>query len=1071
MTFPKRCLIANRGEIALRLIRSLHDLEMEAVAVFAEDDADAPHRRAADHAMALPGEGPAAYLDEAQIIRVARETGCDALHPGYGFLSERASLARACVAEGLRFIGPEPETLELFGHKGRARELALAHGVPVLPGTEAGASLAEIEAFWDAENAGAIMLKAVAGGGGRGLRVVTSREAVAEGLARCQSEARATWGDDAVLAERYVQRGRHIEIQLVGDGEQITHLWERECTLQRRHQKVIETCPALELEASLREKLLEAAVRLGQAARVKTLITMEFLVDAVTGHFYFLEANPRLQVEHTVTEEVTGLDLVELQIATSGGSTLASLGLSEPPQIRGAAAQARVLLERWSPDGSVAPTSGTVTAYRAPEGPGVRVDGWAHVGAQTNTRFDTLLMKVVAHARKGDTRAALSKLERALGELELAGVESNIEGLRAILQHPSLTSSRIDTRFVEQVIFPALPERTSRGTGDEGRMLSPLPGTVISLEVATGEAVVAGQTVAVLESMKMEHAIVAEVSGRVRGIPCAVGETVAEGAVLVELEIDPEAQGARGAEAVVDLEHIRPELAELRARMRWTRDEARPEAVAKRRARGQRTARENLADLFDGGSYQEYGALAVAAQRKRRSMDSLVTRTPADGLITALGTVNAERFGEEAARCAGLAYDYTVLAGTQGFFNHLKTDRILALAAESRMPVVWYVEGGGGRPGDVDVEGVVVSGLTTTSFRAYAELSGVVPRIGIASGRCFAGNAVFFGCSDVTIATEDANIGLGGPAMIAGGGLGQYRPEDIGPTQVQAANGVVDIVARDEVEATSVAKRVLGFFQGREAEWSSADQRGLRYLVPENRRRVYDVREVIETLVDEGSLVELRRGYGVGMVTALARIEGWPFGVLANVPGHLGGAIDSEAAEKASRFMQLCDAFGVPMVSLVDTPGFMVGPESEETASVRRGSRMFVTSASMAVPMFTVVLRKAYGLGAQAMAGGHLHASFSTVSWPTGELGGMGLEGAVALGFRKELEAAGGEAERAELFSTLLGAMMARGKALSVASFLEVDAVIDPAETRSWLVRARGLAGERRGRRCLVDTW
>jgi len=524
----------------------------------------------------------------------------------------------------------------------------------------------------------------------------------------------------------------------------------------------------------------------------------------------------------------------------------------------------------------------------------------------------------------------------------------------------------------------------------------------------------------------------------------------------------------------------RPELAELRARMNATSDAGRPDAVARRRKTGQRTVRENVDDLLDEGSFVEYGALALAAQRQRHSIDELVRLSPADGIVCGVGTVNGASFGAERARTMVLAYDYTVFAGTQGVMSHKKLDRMLALAAQWRVPVVLFAEGGGGRPNDVDVP--TVAGLDTPSFLGFAALSGLVPTVGIASGRCFAGNAALLGCCDVIIATEDSNVGMGGPAMIEGGGLGSFKPEEIGPIAVQTKNGVVDVRVRDEAEAVLVAKKYLAFFQGPPAEgatWTAADQTTLRSALPERRRRAYKVRPIIETLVDEGSALELRREFGRSIVTMLVRIEGRPVGLVANDPYHLGGAVDSDAADKAARFFQLCDAFGLPIVSLCDTPGFMVGPPAEATATVRHVSRMFVAAASLSVPLFTVVLRKGYGLGAQAMSGGHFHASFFTVSWPTGEFGGMNLEGAVRLGMKKQLEAVTDPVAREEMFQGMVAMAYERGKAINMAALLEIDAVIDPAETRAWLVRglrsampdAHEARERRRERRRFVDTW
>jgi acetyl-CoA carboxylase carboxyltransferase component len=511
----------------------------------------------------------------------------------------------------------------------------------------------------------------------------------------------------------------------------------------------------------------------------------------------------------------------------------------------------------------------------------------------------------------------------------------------------------------------------------------------------------------------------------------------------------------------------------LQLRTAATQDAGRPEATERRHTRGRRTARENIEDLCDPGTFEEYGRFVIAAQRARRSRDDLIANTPTDGLIAGLAQVNNDLFPPEQARCAVLSYDYSVLAGTQGQMNHKKKDRLFDLIERLGLPVVLFAEGGGGRPGDTDTASV--TGLDTAAFALFGALSGKVPLIGIVSGRCFAGNAALLGCCHVIIATPDANIGMGGPAMIEGGGLGVFEPEDVGPVSVQVPNGVIDVLADDEKKAVGVARRYLSYFQGDVAEWSAPDQMLLRAVVPPDRRRVYDVHHALELLADDGSVLELRPSFAPGMVTALARVEGRAIGVIANNPMHLAGAVDGPCADKAARFLQLCEAFGLAVVSLCDTPGFMVGPEAEETALVRRVSRMFVVGASLTVPYCCVILRKGYGLGAQAMAGGSFHRPIFTVAWPTGELGGMGLEGAVRLGFRRELDAISDDAEREEAFEKMVERAYEHGKALHVAEYFEIDDVIDPADTRARIVHALESAGprERRGggRRPFVDTW
>ncbi len=512
---------------------------------------------------------------------------------------------------------------------------------------------------------------------------------------------------------------------------------------------------------------------------------------------------------------------------------------------------------------------------------------------------------------------------------------------------------------------------------------------------------------------------------------------------------------------------VRPELAAAQQRLARTLDEERAAAAEKRHGKGYRTARENLADLVDEGSFTEYGQLAVAAQRNRRDYEDLQRSTAADGVITGVGTIN----GQQAALAI---YDYAVLAGTQGYFHHKKLDRIFELAEEWDLPVVMYTEGGGGRPGDTDVA-TQIAGLNIKSFSTWAKLSGLVPRIAVNNGYCFAGNAALFGCADITIATRSSWIGMAGPAMIEGGGLGVHEPTAIGPIDVQERNGVVDLVAEDEADATRLAKQLLGYFQGPVDNWECAPQDSLREAVPEDRRWGYPVRRIIETIADSGTFLELRRVYGRPIVTGFMRLEGKPVGLIANDCQQLGGAVDAESAEKAGRFLQLCDAFELPVVSLTDTPGFMVGPDSEKQAAVRRMSSLFVTGASMTVPLVAVFLRKGYGLGAMAMTGGSFVAPVYAASWPTGEFGGMGLEGAVRLGYKKELDAIEDPAEREALFDKLVARMYETGKATEAAAHLEIDAVIDPADTRDVLIRALASAPKPRPphgkRRTFVDTW
>ena len=641
-----------------------------------------------------------------------------------------------------------------------------------------------------------------------------------------------------------------------------------------------------------------------------------------------------------------------------------------------------------------------------------------------------------------------------------------------------LAGAKVDEADPLAVLDHGRAQSSEDASGDfsseDGYVLqAPMQGSIVSIAVTPGDEVWEGRVVLIMESMKMEHEVAVETSGVVRSINIAAGDVVFEDSPLLIIDVAEVSASDDGALEEVDLDYIRPDLAEVEERRGRGHDANRPDAIARRRKTNQRTARENLEDLVDPGTFIEYGPMVIAARRLRMEMDELIRRTPADGMIGGIGEINGALFPEEDARCMIMSYDYTVLAGTQGKKNHQKKDRLFRIAEKWRLPVVFFAEGGGGRPGDSDV--IFAANLHTPAFNLWGKLSGNAPMVGIVSGRCFAGNAVVLGCCDVVIATANSTIGMGGPAMIEGGGLGVYRPEEVGPMSVMKKNGVVDIAVEDEAEAVAVAKKYISYFQGNTKDWECADQRLLRHVIPENRLRVYEIRKAIELMADTDSVLELRKDFGVGMITSLARFEGRPVGIIANNPKHLGGAIDSEAADKAARFMQLCDAFDIPVVSLCDTPGNMVGPEYEKEALVRHCCRLYVIAANATVPIFTVVLRKAYGLGAQAMAAGGFHAPFFTISWPTGEFGPMGLEGAVKLGYRDVLAAIEDLDERREKYEEMVAAAYAQGKATNTASMFEIDDVIDPADTRRWIVS--GLKAQppkpvrTEKKRPWIDTW
>jgi acetyl/propionyl-CoA carboxylase alpha subunit/acetyl-CoA carboxylase carboxyltransferase component len=1037
-----RLLIANRGEVALRIARAAHDLALTPIGLFATDDASSPALARMAQRIALPGTGPAAYLDIAAIIAAARTAQADALHPGWGFLSENPALAQACADAAITFIGPPAALLALLGDKHRAREAAATAGLPV-----SDAATAESDAA-DLLRHGPILLKPAEGGGGRGMRIVTDQAALPAAWQDAAAEARTAFGAATLFAERLITEARHIEVQIAADGTNAASLGTRDCTLQRRHQKLIETAPAAPNPA-----LERAAVTMAQSLHYRGLGTWEFLVTP-TG-FWFMEVNPRLQVEHTVTEAVTGLDLVAIQLRLAQGATLTQLGLTTPPPPRGFAMQLRINAETLTPTGATIPESGQITRLTLPAGPGIRIDHAIAEGLTISPAYDSLLAKLIVHGP--DRPAVLRRAAAALDDFTIEGIRTLLPTYRCLLALDDIQKDRIDTRFLEREAASLAPGPATQT--DANTITAPMAGRLVALDVAPGDTVRAGQRVALIEAMKMQMEVTAPQSCRILAVTGIVGDTLPANHILAT--IAPIAETGPTNAAPPPDDSPRRDLANLQARLLATLDEGRPEATARRHAAGSRTTRENLADLFDPGSFSEYGALALAAQRRRRSMEELIRISPADGLVAGIGTVDG-------TATAALAYDYSVLAGTQGFLNHKKTDRLLGIVHRDNLPLVLFAEGGGGRPGDTDVMGV--AGLDLSTFASFARCSGAAPLLGIAHGHCFAGNAALLGCCDTIIATTASSIGMGGPAMIEGGGLGRFRPEDVGPSAVQAANGVIDLLVADETEAVAQARRYLSYFGAATPAFTCADQHALRRAVPENRNLLYDTRGLIETLADTGSVLELRRGFAAGMITALIRIEGRAMGLIANNPAHLGGAIDAPAADKAARFLQLCDSHGLPVLSLCDTPGFMVGPDTERTAQVRHVCRMFVTGAALRVPVFCLIPRRGYGLGAMAMAAGGFHQTRLTAAWPSGEFGGMGLEGAVRLGYRRELAAEADPAAREALFQSLLTRLQHEGQAINMAAYVEIDAVIDPAESRAWICRGLQAARTVPSRRS-IDTW
>ncbi|EXJ53919.1 hypothetical protein A1O7_09255 [Cladophialophora yegresii CBS 114405] len=1109
---PIKILIANRSEIACRLVRtySLYS-SIHIVALFTPSEKDAAHVRLATSSVALPGEGPRAYLDAANIVDIAKKEGCWGIAPGYGFLSEDAGFVRLCEDEGIVFIGPSSEQLARLGNKISARSLAADAGIPVLEGTTTvcgrGSSIAEVLAFAKSLGpASKIILKAAAGGGGRGIRIIddsTDEQAIRSAYEACQREAHASFGDGSLFAERYLHGAKHIEVQLLGDGTgEVCHFWERECSLQRRNQKVIEIAPSPSITPRLRRAIIETAVKLGKVVKLRSLATIEFLVDAAGGGYYFMEANPRIQVEHTITEQINGIDVVDLQLQVALGRTLADLQLTrEPPPPRLTSIQLRINAESFTQDGTAQPEAGSIRQAHFPPGAGVRVETALEGGRSyaVSPLFDNLLAKLIVTSSSYESALRLAR--RAIDETRIVGCRTNQAFLMALLDLPIVQEGKsniltIQENFVAlysatQQIEDALRAKEGDGTSEETNtspkedaakierpegseeLLAHITGVVLSIKVSAGDKITAGQELVILAAMKMEHSVRSAYNGVVAKVAVTQGQQVNAGDALLFTRSDGDNSSSNTDDLAetANPEKLRPELTELNERKAFLRYSVREEDVAKRHANGYLTGRENLDLLVDKDSFNEIGDLVVAAQRKRYPLSYLIARTSGDAIIVGWATIDSHPV-------AVVIGDYLVLAGTQGHFHHQKLDRIFQSVIDHPAPLVLYAEGGGGRPGDTDHLGM--AGLKTPSFALLGEIKARgIPSVAVVNGYCFAGNAALLGTCDIVIATrggskdapsrKSTTIGMGGQAMIEGGGLGRFEHEHIGPVDVHMRSGGIDVLVDTEVEAAPLVRKIVALFTHprlppSETRYTS-DPLRLRTAVPplSSRRRAYDVRRVINLVLDDDSFIEFCPEWGLSVLTGFGRINGQAIAIIAsNSSSPLGGAIDVTSGAKVNRLLRLLIRLGgMHLLSLCDTPGFMVGPDFERSTEAQgAGSTYrcfgdwFGNSQEFALlggRVLGIVLRNGFGLGAQAMLGGGSLNNSMCVAWPSAVFGGMGIEGAVRLAYRKELEAITDLEKRKEKEQEMIDHMYDEGKAINMAMAAEIDSVIDPATTRKWL--------------------
>jgi acetyl/propionyl-CoA carboxylase alpha subunit/acetyl-CoA carboxylase carboxyltransferase component len=1072
----KKVLVANRGEIAVRIIRAARELGVATVAVSPRDDADSLHTRLADQAYVLPGAGAAAYLDGAGILATARATGATAVHPGYGFLSENAAFARQCADEGIVFIGPTPEQLEVFGDKTRARDLAERLGIPVPPGTRGATTLDAARAF--ATEHGPVMLKALAGGGGRGLRVVLSSGDLAEAYERSRSEALQAFGNGDVYVERLIPAARHIEVQIVGDGSgAVQHLWERDCSIQRRHQKLIEVAPAPRLDAGVRDRLLEAALRLATEVRYLSIGTFEFLVAA--NQFWFIEANPRLQVEHTVTEEITGVDLVAAQIRLAGGASLTDVGLASPPAVRGFAIQARVNLETLDSEGVPHAQSGTLTAYTPPSGPGVRVDTYGYTGYRTSPRYDSLLAKVIATDH--DFPAVLRRAYSALGEFQLEGVPSNIPLLQSVLQHPDFGCAKWDTAFVGHHLHELLrgahrrvhlqnnstgEARAAAPVAPEGTVCvaAPMPGVVVQVDIANDEQIRPGAPLLVLEAMKMHYVVRAPRGGRVRQVVVATGDFISEGAALLFFEPDdtksvasPDATHAAG-------EDWSAEVAEIQRRKEFAYQMGGPEKVARQHKEGRQTVRERIAALVDPGTFAEIGALTgFASYDEAGNARSIL---PANFVA---GTARIAR-----RKVVLGADDFTLRGGSGDAAIHAKQMYAEQYAREMRLPMVRLLDGasGGG-----SVKMAAEAGFTyvpvNPAWDAVVDNLSLVPVVAACLGPTVGLGAARLVMSHLAVMVEGVGqVFTAGPPVVLGGIGEDVTKEELGGAEVHRRSGVVERFVGTETEAFDIIRAFLSYLPGSVFETppvtASADPADRREefligAVPRDRRAPYSINAILDALFDVGSVFRYAE-YGDATVTALARLQGHPVGVITTDP-FKGATMSAEGAQAITRLVDLCETFHLPIISLTDQAGMTIGSVAERRGTIRHGARAIAAIYQARVPQAELILRRVYGVGGAGIV--NRHRACRSWAWPSGDWGSLPVQGGIEAAFRAQLAAAADPERELERLRAELAAI---ASPFRTAEHFGVQDLIDPRDSRAllcdWVVDAFRVLPELLGRPC-----
>ena len=1065
----ERILVANRGEIAIRIMRAARQMGRETVSVYAGDDASSLHVGYANQACELPGNGAAAYLDAQALVDVARSTGCTAVHPGYGFLSENADFARLCSAEGIRFIGPAPELLDLFGSKVRALELAREAGVPVMPGTSEPTSLEAARAF--AQEHGAVMLKAMAGGGGRGMRAVRDIAELDEAFERCRSEAQQAFGNGDLYVEKLLLDARHIEVQVVGDGSgHAIHLWERDCTVQRRHQKLLEIAPSPVLDGALREQILDAALRLAFQVNYDNIGTFEFLVSG--DDFWFMEANPRLQVEHTVTEEITGVDLVQTQIQLAAGHSLADLGLQASPAPKGFALQARVNLEELSDDGSTVPRAGLLRAFAPPSGPGIRVDTYGYAGYQSSHRYDSLIAKVIA--RGHDFPGAAAALSAALREFHIAGVPTNTPLLRAILEHPAFLGNDFSTSFIgdhmaalretmagqSTLLPPGAPDTGHQDDQAHHGAVEPLPvdydptdavhapmeGMIVSVDVTPGDPIRQGEPLMVIEAMKMEQSVRAPHSGIVRSIPVSTGDVIREQAILAIVESTD--TGASAADSpgsslfTEDQEGWGAEVEEIQRRLRMAREMGGPDKVGKQTAKGKLTARERVEAMADTGSFIEVGALTGFAEYGE---DGELTHVKPANFIGGTARVDGRKV------TLGVD-DFTLRASSGDAAIHGKQIFLENYAREMRLPVVRLLDGasGGG-----SVKMALENGFHyvphNPGWDAVVENLSLAPVIAAAVGPAVGLGAARLAMSHLAIMVRGIGQAFtAGPPVVKGSTGEDLSLEELGGTHIHTDSGVVERMVDSEQEAFEVIRAFLSYLPTNvdglppiQDCVDPVDRRDefLLKAIPRNSRKPYDIGAILESIFDQGSVFTYAE-YGGSTVTALARLNGHPVGVLATNPLK-GVTMSVEGAQAATRLVDLCETFHLPIVSLTDQGGVSIGSAAERRGTIRHGVRALSAIYQARAPQAELILRRIYGVGGAGIV--NRHRAAPSWSWPSGSWGSLPSRGGIEAAFSAQLNQAENREQEMERLSQEMEKI---ASPFRTAEKFGVQNLIDPRQSR-----------------------